>query len=83
MRQLPLPRAWRVLIWAAAFLLFPAGRLVAADLHQVSTMAEAVLKAGGSAVGEMAVRDVPDVGRLHFQYMRDPEGNMIELLNWT
>jgi predicted enzyme related to lactoylglutathione lyase len=51
-------------------------------VEDVPTMAAAVLAAGGSAVGGVATRDVPGVGQLIFQYMRDPEGNMIELLNW-
>ncbi len=52
-------------------------------VDDVAAMAEAVLAAGGSAVGETAVREVPEVGRLMFRYMRDPEGNMIELLHWS
>ena len=51
-------------------------------VDDVAAMAEEVLAAGGSAVGELARRDVPGVGRLEFQYMRDPEGNMVELLCW-
>lgn len=52
-------------------------------VDDVPAMAEAVLAAGGSAVGELGSRDVPEVGRLAFRYMRDPEGNMIELLHWS
>jgi len=51
-------------------------------VDDVEAMAGAVLAAGGSAVGEAGSRDVPGVGRLLFRYMRDPEGNMIELLHW-
>lgn len=52
-------------------------------VDDVAAMAEAVLAAGGSAVGETGIREVPEVGRLMFRYMRDPEGNMIELLHWS
>lgn len=52
-------------------------------VDDVPATAAAVLAAGGSAVGETASRDVPGVGRLVFRYMRDPEGNMIELLHWS
>jgi len=52
-------------------------------VDDVPEMAEAVLAAGGTAVGGLATRDVPGVGRLLFRYMRDPEGNMIELLHWS
>ena len=51
-------------------------------VEDVAALAAEVLDAGGTAVGELASRDVPGVGRLVFQYLRDPEGNMIELQSW-
>ena len=51
-------------------------------VDDVEAMSAAVLEAGGSAVGDIGSRDVPGVGKLCFRYLRDPEGNMIELLNW-
>ena len=51
-------------------------------VDDVAAMAEAVLAAGGSAVGDLANREMPGVGRLEFRYMRDPEGNIIELQSW-
>jgi predicted enzyme related to lactoylglutathione lyase len=52
-------------------------------VDDVEAMAEAVLAAGGSAVGEIAHRDVPGVGRLTFRYLRDPEGNILEVQRWA
>ena len=49
------------------------------DVHE---MAREVLAHGGSVVGELAVREIPGVGMLTFQYLTDPEGNIIELQNW-
>jgi predicted enzyme related to lactoylglutathione lyase len=43
----------------------------------------AVLAAGGSAVGEIVSREIPGVGRITFAYMADPEGNIIELQQWS
>lgn len=51
-------------------------------VDDVAAMTEAVLAAGGSAVGEAASRDVPGVGRLEFRYLRDPEGNILEVQTW-
>jgi predicted enzyme related to lactoylglutathione lyase len=44
---------------------------------------EAVLAAGGRAVGEVVTADVPGAGRVTFTYLSDPEGNIIELQAWS
>jgi predicted enzyme related to lactoylglutathione lyase len=51
-------------------------------VDDVATVATEVLAAGGSAVGDLVTHDVPNVGRLVFQYLRDPEGNILELQSW-
>ncbi|EFL50101.1 Glyoxalase/bleomycin resistance protein/dioxygenase [Solidesulfovibrio fructosivorans JJ]] len=51
-------------------------------VDDVAAKAREMLDAGGSAVGELASREVPGVGKLTFRYMRDPEGNMIEIQSW-
>jgi catechol 2,3-dioxygenase-like lactoylglutathione lyase family enzyme len=51
-------------------------------VDDVPAVSEAVLAAGGSAIGDVGSQNVPGVGQLVFRYMRDPEGNMVELLNW-
>ena len=55
---------------------------IAFAVDDVPAAARAVFNHGGSAVGELTVRDVPDVGLVTFQYVADPEGNIIEVQNW-
>lgn len=51
-------------------------------VEDVAEAVEAVLTAGGSRVGETVGRTVPGVGLLTFAYVRDPEGNILELQRW-
>jgi predicted enzyme related to lactoylglutathione lyase len=55
---------------------------IAFAVDDVPATARAVLEHGGSAVGELTVRDVAGVGLLTFQYVADPEGNIIEIQHW-
>ena len=55
---------------------------IAFAVDDVATTAQTIFEQGGSAVGELTVRDVPGVGFLTFQYVTDPEGNIIEIQNW-
>ncbi len=55
---------------------------VAFAVDDVEAVARAVLGHGGSAVGELAVRELPGVGVITFRYVADPEGNLIELQRW-
>jgi predicted enzyme related to lactoylglutathione lyase len=55
---------------------------IAFAVDDVQATARAVFNYGGSAVGELTERDVPGVGLLTFQYVADPEGNIIEIQNW-
>ncbi len=41
-----------------------------------------VLSHGGSAVGEIVKVDISAAGRVTWCYVRDPEGNVIELQTW-
>lgn len=45
----------------------------------VEATARAVFERGGSAIGKLVRRELPGVGVLTFQYVADPEGNLIEL----
>lgn len=38
---------------------------------------------GGKALGVVTEREVPGVGLLSFVYAADPEGNIVELQNWS
>lgn len=41
-----------------------------------------VVAAGGAAHGKVVTRDIPGAGRVTFAYVRDPEGNLVELQSW-
>jgi predicted enzyme related to lactoylglutathione lyase len=55
---------------------------IAFAVDDVPATVQAILQAGGSAVGALTVRDIPGVGRLTFHYVADPEGNTIEVQQW-
>ncbi len=55
---------------------------IAFAVDDVQAAHDAVLTAGGSAVGEIQSLEIPEVGKITFAYMADPEGNVIELQHW-
>jgi len=55
---------------------------IAFAVDDVPAAARAVFAHSGFAVGELTVREVPGAGLLTFQYVADPEGNIIEIQNW-
>lgn len=55
---------------------------IAFSVDDVPAVVEAVFAHGGSAVGERTVREIPGAGIIDFQYVRDPEGNIIEVQRW-
>ncbi len=56
---------------------------IAFTVDDVEAARDAVLAAGGSCVGELVTVDIPNRGRLREIYVADPEGNIIELHNWS
>ena len=56
---------------------------LAFQVDDVEVALSAVLGAGGGAVGGIATTVVPGVGTLRVVYARDPEGNILELQNWS
>ena len=42
-----------------------------------------VLTGGGSAVGDVVTVTIPSAGRVTWCYVRDPEGNVVELQSWN
>lgn len=52
-------------------------------VDDVDAALEAVLAAGGSAVGEVVALPVVGAGSVTFAYARDPEGNILELQHWS
>ncbi|MBW2058530.1 MAG: VOC family protein [Deltaproteobacteria bacterium] len=55
---------------------------VAFGVDDVAETARAVFDAGGRPVGELVSHEVSGIGLLTFQYVADPEGNIIEIQNW-
>ena len=55
---------------------------IAFAVDDVPATARTVCERGGSPVGDLTVREVPGVGWLIFQYLADPEGNIVEIQNW-
>jgi len=55
---------------------------IAFAVDDVPAVARAVLEHGGCELGEFVERDVAGAGRLTFQYLADPDGNIIEVQNW-
>ncbi len=51
-------------------------------VDDVDAARDAVLAAGGSSIGEVVDIEIAGAGRLRFAYVRDPEGNAIELQKW-
>lgn len=56
---------------------------IAFGVEHVDEALQAMIAAGGSAVGKVATTDVRGMGKLCVVYARDPEGNIIELQKWT
>ena len=54
---------------------------IALAVEDVEEVVAAMLARGGTAVGALTERVVPEVGRLVFQYVADPEGNIVEVQN--
>ena len=56
---------------------------IAFAVDDVDEALEAVIAAGGGAVGKIATTEVDGVGVLRVVYARDPEGNIVELQKWN
>lgn len=55
---------------------------LAFEVENVEAALEKALAFGGECYGEIAVHQVESMGTLTFVYLRDPDGNIIELQNW-
>ena len=55
---------------------------IAFAVDDVLATARAIFERGGTAVGTLTRREVPGVGLLTFQYVSDPEGNILEIQEW-
>ena len=52
-------------------------------VEDVAAAREAVLAAGGTALGETVTLTIADGRRVTFCYLADPEGNAVELQSWA
>ena len=50
-------------------------------VEDVEEARKTVMNAGGEAVGSLESVEIPNVGKITFAYVTDPEGNIIELQN--
>ena len=55
---------------------------IAFSVPDVKQALRAVLRNGGSSVGSRVEAAIEGVGRIDVVYVRDPEGNIIELQKW-
>ncbi len=56
---------------------------IAFHVDDVAKKSKEILKRGGKPVGEIMVKTYEEIGVLTIQYFTDPEGNIIELQNWS
>jgi predicted enzyme related to lactoylglutathione lyase len=56
---------------------------IAFAVENVDEALQAVIAAGGGAVGEIATGEVTGAGLIRLVYSRDPEGNIVELQKWS
>ena len=56
---------------------------IAFRVDDVRAMREKVLAHGGSDLGQVVETEISGVGRLTFVYLTDPEGNILEIQNWS
>ena len=55
---------------------------IAFEVDDFDGTREKILQWGGSDYGEKVTIDIAGAGRLTLLYMRDPEGNIVELQKW-
>jgi predicted enzyme related to lactoylglutathione lyase len=56
---------------------------IAFAVDDVGSATEAILAAGGRAVGDIVTHEIRGAGTLTFVYVTDPEGNILELQAWA
>lgn len=55
---------------------------IAFQVEDVRAVHDSVVAHGGSPVGAIIRTDIPDVGPIEWAYVRDPEGNIVEIQRW-
>lgn len=55
---------------------------LAFEVENVESKLIEIEEHGGTRFGEITKREIEEVGIITFIYVRDPDGNLIELQNW-
>jgi predicted enzyme related to lactoylglutathione lyase len=55
---------------------------IAFEVGDVERALDALVKAGGSTLGEVVTVQIAGAGTITWTYARDPEGNILELQHW-
>lgn len=55
---------------------------IAFEVEDVDSTMNKALESGASKLGEIAEKEIENVGILKFVYFRDPEGNIVEIQSW-
>lgn len=50
--------------------------------EELARLRDRIIGNGGGDLGEISEKEIDGLGTVTFVYMTDPEGNIIELLNW-
>jgi catechol 2,3-dioxygenase-like lactoylglutathione lyase family enzyme len=50
--------------------------------EELAGLRDRIIGNGGGDLGEISEKEIDGLGTVTFVYMTDPEGNIIELLNW-
>jgi predicted enzyme related to lactoylglutathione lyase len=56
---------------------------IAFSVDDVARVRKLVLANGGSDLGEITRAEIPGAGTIQFLYMKDPEGNILEIQRWN
>lgn len=56
---------------------------IAFEVDDVTASLRKIIEYGGNKLGKIVTREIKGAGLIVFTYAKDPEGNIIELQNWT
>ncbi len=55
---------------------------IAFEVEDVDVTMKKALENGAIKLGKIIEREIEDIGTLKFVYLRDPEGNIVEIQSW-
>ncbi|NQT57436.1 MAG: VOC family protein [Bacteroidetes bacterium] len=56
---------------------------IAFAVNDVDACAARIIQHGGGLVGDIVDVDIEGMGKIHFAYAHDPEGNIVEIQKWA